>query len=706
MERLRTLWLEERQAAPLWAPVLIGLGVQIYFWLPAEPPGWTYSLVFAAPVLVWAIFWRRLSRYPLLGGALILLAVGLCLAGARARIVAAPVLPASIDATVEGTVREITRTATGRPRLVLDRLVIFGVGANATPERAQVSLLSERHLDGLRPGARVSIFARLGPPGGPVEPGGFDYRRNAWFKSLGAIGFARGAPAVIGDAGAPGLTRRLSIGLARFRAEISAGLRARLPGETGAFAAAVTVGDRAAVSREATEALRASNLAHLLAISGLHMGLVTALVFGAARLILAAIPHTARRWRTKRLAAIIALAAATGYLLISGASVATQRAYIMAVVALVAVIVNRPAITLRALGVAAILILVFRPESLVHVGFQMSFAATAAIIAGLDFARERGWTARLGEGGVGRRLAGYLLALTATSLLAGLATAPFAAFHFNRVANYGLIANLAAVPAMGFWVAPAALVAAALTPFGLEGWALQVMGRGIDAIMIAARFVAGLDGATRGVAAAPPVVLTLIALGGLGMCLGRWAFRWAGVALTVAGFLIWLGVDARPEALIAQDGRLMGVMGPDGRALDHAKAQSYAARNWLERDGDDANQEEAAARGGFAPGYEGSVATLSNGWKIANVLGRRPDPSGIEALCAPRVLILAPGASAAPSGPCRTLFGAGLSRLGALAIDADGDAVRIRTAAEEAGRRPWTLAAGGDESQTTGLATE
>lgn len=258
---------------------------------------------------------------------------------------------------------------------------------------------------------------------------------------------------------------------------------------------------------------------------------------------------------------------------------------------------------------------------------------------------------------------------------------------------------------MGFWVAPAALVAAALTPFGLEGWALQVMGRGIDAIMIAARFVAGLDGATRGVAAAPPVVLTLIALGGLGMCLGRWAFRWAGVALTVAGFLIWLGVDARPEALIAQDGRLMGVMGPDGRALDHAKAQSYAARNWLERDGDDANQEEAAARGGFAPGYEGSVATLSNGWKIANVLGRRPDPSGIEALCAPRVLILAPGASAAPSGPCRTLFGAGLSRLGALAIDADGDAVRIRTAAEEAGRRPWTLAAG-DESQTTGLATE
>lgn len=690
MERLRALWLKERPAFPLWTPVLVGLGIQIYFWAPAEPTGAVYVLALAPPILLWAFLRRRDRAVSVFALAIMLVAAGFALAGARARLVAEPVLATSIDAGVEGVIRDITRTASGRPRLVLDSLYIFGTPAGATPERAQISLSSEKHLSGLGPGKAVSLFARIGPPGGPVEPGAFDYRRNAWFKSLGAIGFARGAPAEIRSEAAPGPLRWLSIRLAAARAAISAGIRARMSGETGAFAAAVTVGDRAAVGKEATLALRESNLAHLLAISGLHMGLVTALVFGAARLFLAAVPYSGRRWRTKRLAAMIALAAATAYLLLSGASIATQRAYIMAVVALVAVLVNRPAITLRALAVAALTILILRPESLMHVGFQMSFAATAAIIAGFDFARERGWSAGLGSGGVTRRLTGYVLALAATSLLAGLATAPFAAFHFNRVANYGLLANLAAVPLMGFWVAPAGLISAALAPFGLEGAPLTVMGWGIDAIMRVARFVSGLEGAARGVAAAPGVVLTLITLGGLGLCLGRRALRWAGLATTAAGFLIWVAVDARPEALVAPEGRLIGVMGPDGRALDHPKTQSYAARNWLQRDGDDAAQAVAAARGGFVDGYKGSVGVLSNGWRIANVLARRPAPEKLAALCAPRTLIFAPGARQAPEGPCRAFVGARLARLGALAIDADGEGVRIRTAAEEAGRRPWT----------------
>ncbi|WP_340109173.1 ComEC/Rec2 family competence protein [Pikeienuella sp. HZG-20] len=707
MERLRALWLKERPAFPLWTPVLLGLGVQIYFWMPVEPAGAVYPLLLAPPVLLWALLRRRRRGAALFGVAVLLVAAGFSLAGARARLVAAPVLPASIDAGVEGVIRDVTRTAAGRPRLVLDQLYIFGLDAEATPARAQISLSSEAHLAGLAPGTTVSLFARLGPPGGPVEPGAFDYRRDAWFKTLGAIGFARGAPAVIPAEAAPGPLRWLSIRLAAIRAKISAGIRARMPGESGAFAAAVTVGDRAAVDKDATRALRESNLAHLLAISGLHMGLVTALVFGAARLLLAAIPYTGRRWRTKRLAALIALAAATAYLLLSGASVATQRAYIMAVVALVAVIVNRPAITLRALAVAALTILILRPESLTHVGFQMSFAATAAIIAGFDYARERGWSAHLGSGGPLRRIGGYVLALAATSLLAGLATAPFAAFHFNRVANYGLLANLAAVPLMGFWVAPAGLIAAALAPFGLEGAALTAMGWGIDAIMGVARFVAGLEGAARGVAAAPGIVLTLITFGGLGLCLGRRALRWAGLAATAAGFLIWVGVDARPEALVAPEGRLMGVMGPEGRALDHAKTQSYAARNWLQRDGDEATQAAAAARGGFTEGYAGSIGALSNGWRIANVLARRPAPAALAALCEPRVLIFAPGAAAPPEGPCRALIGEELTRLGAIAIDADGEDLRIRTVAEEAGRRPWTGAgAGSGDAGDVGAAAE
>lgn len=703
MKRLQALWRDERPAFPLWAPVMLGLGVQIYFWLPWEPSGWTYTLLLALPIMFGTAFWRALRAEPWIGAAVSLVVLGICIAGLRSALVAAPVLPASIDATVEGVVRGFSRTAGGRPRLLLDRLAIYGVESSATPARAQVSLLSERHLEGLAPGMRVSIFAKLGPPGAPVEPGGFDFRRDAWFKSIGAVGYARGAPATIAPDVEPGLLRRFGLGLAALRKTVADGLKARLPGETGAFAAAVTVGDRAAVGAESNEALRGANLAHLLAISGLHMGLLTVLVFGASRLVLAAIPYTARRWRTKRVAAAVALVAATGYLLISGASVATERAYVMALVAFVAVILGRRAVTLRALAVAALTILVIHPESLTHVGFQMSFAATAAIVAGFDFARERGWNARFAGGSPWRRALGYLIGLTATSLLAGLATAPFAAYHFNRVANYGLVANLVAVPAMGFWVAPSALLAALFAPFGLEGWALAAMGRGIEAIMAVARFVSGLPGATRGVPAAPGIVLTLIVLGGLGLCLGRRLFRWMGAAVALAGFVIWFAVDTRPEALAAAEGRLLGVMGPEGRALDSANRETYAARNWLERDGDGADRKEAAARKGFVRSYEGTTATLSNGWRVANVLGQRPAAAELARLCQNRVLIFAPSAKSAPGGGCIFLHGRSLAALGAISIDPDGEGLAIGTVLETEGRRPWTRYAADIEADTAGL---
>ncbi|MEM7523383.1 MAG: ComEC/Rec2 family competence protein [Pseudomonadota bacterium] len=697
-ELLIDLWRDERPAFPLWAPVFVGLGVQIYFWLPAEPSGWLFSGLFAAPVILWAGFWKRLQGHWLFALAVVLIALGFALGGARARLVEAPVLSASIDATIEGTIRSVGQTSSGRPRLVLDELVIFGREAETTPERAQIALQKQADLGDLTAGERISIFAQVGPPGGPVEPGGFDYRRTAWFLSLGAVGYAHGPPVRIDDGAAPGLMRRLSIGLARVRSDIAAGLRARLPGETGAFAAAVTVGERSGITRESVEALRESNLAHLLAISGLHMGIVTALVFGAARLILAAIPFTGRRWRTKRIAAGIALIAAVGYLCLSGASIATQRAFVMAAVALVAVIANRPAITLRALAVAALIILVLRPESLTHVGFQMSFAATAAIIAGFDYSRARGWSGRVTEGGLGARFAGYVLALAATSLLAGLATAPFAAFHFNRVAHYGLIANLAAVPTMGMWVAPSALIAAALAPFGADGIALAVMGRGIEAILWVARGVASLPGATSPVAAGPPIVLTLITFGGLALCLGRDKLKAAGLVVAVLGFVVWGAATTRPDVLIAPNARLIGVDGPQGRSLDHAKTQSYAARIWLQRDGDGAEQAVAAERGGFTKGRGVSETTLANGWRIVVLRSRRLKAEDIEAACAPRTLVLAPraprGGAPASSGACLILTGETLRGVGALALDLDGDGRRITTAATRAGSRVWTGSSG------------
>lgn len=690
MERLKAIWAEERRQLPLWTPVLLGLGVQIYFWLKVEPAYWIYAVTLAAPLLFFASLWRRVARYWLIGYMAMLIAIGFNLAGLRAHLVAAPVVQAALDATVEGRIAALTRSQTGRPRLVLEEVVVFGLTDAETPSRAQITLLGRDDLAGLAPGVWVSVFAQIGPPGAPAEPGGFDYRRTAWFEELGAVGFARGPAAIIEAPGRPDVLSRMALQIAVWRADLSAGIRAQLPGEEGAFAAAVIVGDRAGVSRESTQALRDSNLAHLLAISGLHMGLATALLFGASRLILALLPIPARRWRIKAIAAGIALAGAFAYLVLSGMSIATQRAFIMVAVALVAIMLNRPPITLRALAVAAMLILAFRPESLMHVGFQMSFAATAAIIAGFDWARQRGWSAWAQDGGPGRRIAVYIIALAGTSLLAGLATAPFAAFHFNRAANYGLIANLAAVPIMGFWVAPSALIAGALAPIGLEGWALAAMGKGIAVIMAVARFVAGLDGAIRPIAATAPVVLTLITLGGLGLCLGRMWMRWLSSCLVAAGLLAWLIVDVRPTLLVAPEGRLMGIRLEEGRVVDHPRAERYVASQWLKRDGDLADQEEAAERVGLGRGYSGGEALLPNGWRVMNVIKRRPDLARLSDLCQPRTVLIAPHAVNEVDGPCLFLYGDNLKEAGALAITPAKDGVKIVTAAQKAGRRLWT----------------
>jgi competence protein ComEC len=242
---LQELWRRERSAYPLWTPVLIGFGVQIYFWVSVEPESWLFVAGCAAPLLIWASLWRRLVRYWVLGLTLFLIGLGFAAAGVRAALVAAPVLEISLDATIEGWVVEVSRSQSGRPRIVIDDLVIYGIGENLTPARARITLRSTESVARLRPGTVVSVFAHLGPPGRPVEPGGFDFRRTAWFQSLGAIGYANGALAFLpsSEVAELSLVRRASAKLAGWWARISASLRAQMPGETGAIAAAVTVGD-------------------------------------------------------------------------------------------------------------------------------------------------------------------------------------------------------------------------------------------------------------------------------------------------------------------------------------------------------------------------------------------------------------------------------------------------------------------------------
>jgi len=657
----------QRGALMPWVPVFLGIGVGIYFVLPVEPSvtGWA-GLAGALALCLW-IIWRGGWRFPWLAAVALVLA-GLCLAGLRSATVAAPVLDWRYYGPVQGRIVEIDRSASDKPRLTLDRIVLERVAPADTPRRVRVSLHGQQGWIDPRPGQVLLVTAHLGPPQGPVEPGGFDFQRMAWFEGLGAVGYAR-TPALLWDDTA----RDRPVG--RLRHAIADHVRAVLSGARGAFAATITTGDRAAIPSETLDALRKANLAHLLAISGLHMGLMTGVAFSAIRALLAAVPGLALRRPIKKYAAVGALAVGAFYLALSGGNVATQRAFVMAAVMLLAVCLDRRAITLGAVAVAATIILVLRPEALTRPGFQMSFAATTALVAAFRAWRDHGPSG-------GGRWVKAAVAVVLSSGVAGLATAPYAASHFNMVPHYGLVANVLTVPLMGAVVMPAALLAGVLAPFGLSWVGLEVMGPAIGWILWVAQTVSDWPHAVSRVIAPPGAVLPLLSLGMLFLVLWQGRARFAGLVPAVAAMVLWTGAE-RPDFLIAPTGGLIGAWQEDGRILSKPRGDGFAARTWLENDGMVPDQEAASL-------WDASdtVTFRRAGFAVTQIMGRDAPPRARAACARDDVVVLRRAIPGLP-GRCRVIDEDLLRRTGALAIWLDAGGAQLVAARHVTGRRPW-----------------
>ncbi|SMX31538.1 ComEC/Rec2 family competence protein [Octadecabacter ascidiaceicola] len=570
-----------------WAPVLFGIGIAGYFAAPVEPAVLTTYSAFALSVALFGALVVCSERFSLWITVLALLSGGFAIAGLRTNMVAEPVLEFRYYGPIQGRIIEIDRSNSDAVRLTLDHVVLSRMEMQRTPATVRVSLHGEQGFFAPEPGQVVLMTGHLSPPSGPVEPGGFDFQRMAWFEGLGAVGYTR-TPVLLGaeaEEGAAGLW------VYRQRVAISAAVQDRLNGESGAFAAAIMTGDRSGMGQDSVNALRASNLAHLLAISGMHMGILAAFIFSTLRYAMALWPYAALHWPVKKIAAVGALVSAAGYLALSGGNVSTERAFVMVAVMLIAVLFDRRALTLRAVAIAAMIVLTLRPEALFGPGFQMSFAATTALVAVFGLMRQL-------ELPDVPRWVKSVCAVFLSSLVAGLATAPFAAFHFNQIAQFGLIANLLSVPLMGTLVMPAAVVATVFAPLGLEMIGLWVMDLGLRWILAVAHFVANQDAALRHVPTPGSEVLAMISLGGLFVVLWRGRLRWLGVAPVLSAFVLWHIVE-RPALLIADTGSLIGVMTPTGRAVSKERGESFAVGNWLENDGAPVAQVVAFSRDGL-----------------------------------------------------------------------------------------------------------
>ena len=295
------------------------------------------------------------------------------------------------------------------------------------------------------------------------------------------------------------------------------------------------------------------------------MAVVAGIVFFFIRAGLALMPPLASRHSIKKWAAAGALLTAAFYLVLSGASISTQRAFIMIAILLVGVMVDRPTLTFRTLAVAAFGVLLLTPEAIVHPSFQMSFAATLALIAGYQYGLP--WRAKpdtsLGARAAlwgGREIAG----LIAVSLLAGFATTPYAAYHFHRVAPYGVLANLLAMPVVSVWVMPMGILGVLTLPFGFDAIFWQLMGQGIDWMIAVVLWVTSLPGAVGHIRAFGTGPLLLGTAGLLLLCLLRTPLRLSGAVLVIVAAL-WAVTAPRPDVLVSADGQTAALRGGDGR---------------------------------------------------------------------------------------------------------------------------------------------
>jgi competence protein ComEC len=630
--------------AALWTPVAFGLGAAIYFGLKTEPPLWPLAAL-AAIGVIFAVAVQRFARMRAATTLAVLIAVVACgvFAGKlRTDLAARPVIPAGFGvATVDGWVMDVANPSASGERLVIAPVRIAGLSLAELPHRVRIVVPAGSVLG---PGASIRVTTLLDPPPGPAAPGAFDFARDAWFEGMGGVGLAMKPPTMITLAEPPWRLRvAMAINALRWSlAERLASDMARVMGtyDDGASGLAVTV----ATSHEdwlpdaSRDDLRASGLAHMLAIAGLHMAAVCGFAFFAIRLGVAAWPWLALRVSGKKVAAAGGLIVVVLYLTLSGAHPPARRAAITASVAFLAILFDRRAISLHSLSIAALLILVMQPEAVIQPGFEMSFCATAALVALAEV-----WPMPTRAAGLPwplaflQRARDWTIAAVMVSFVAGTATGPFAIQHFNRLANFGVPANLSAdlvasvvlMPALALGVTAEALgLGHAITdpPLFVAGW-------GARAIVGLAHLFAHAPHSGLAWSSAPFPALAISYLGIVFACLWRGKLRIIGIPLAAA-VALWPRPPA-PVAWIASDGNDAAIVSQHVEVALKPNVRTYATELWAQRRGcslpADAAKAQAALfdcdRNHCLP-KPGAAPAISAWWTR-----RKPKPDQLSALC-------------------------------------------------------------------------
>lgn len=665
-----------------WLAVAFGAGALLFLavadgpvFLPA-PFG--CGLVLAGTAF--ALRARAVAPALLLAAAFVFL--GFAAAATRTTSVAAPVLARTVIAPLHGFVEALEEREEGA-RLVVR---VTRLGEMAVPERPTRVRVSYRRADGLKPGDYIEAKARLLPPPEPARPGGYDFARDAYFRGIGAVGSLLGQAAVKPPPEPAPLSLRLAARLDEARNALTRRIAESNGGQAGAVAAALVTGKRGLIDQPTNDALRAAGIYHVVSISGLHMVLAAGVVFWLARALLALAPGLALSWPIKKIAAAFAMVGVTGYCAFSGWDLAAERSLVMTLVMLGAILVDRPALSLRNLALAALISLTREPEGLLGPSFQMSFGAVAGLIACARLIDGRLWNPE-GAGPVTRALAWCLatvIGTLATTLVAQIATAPFATYHFQTVQPFGLVGNALTLPLVSLVVMPAAVLGILATPFALDRPVWWTMGLAVRGMIDISTWIEGFDRATLVLPAFGPCALGLMTVALLLLVLPVSGLRWLGLAPGLLGIAL-AASPVRPDLYVDREGGGAALRGADGRLVVLGKPPAFVLEQWLKADGDGRSRDEPGLSAGARCDKLGCVGHGPGGVSVALVRDKRAFPED----CARASVVVS--RLAAPPGCAAThvLDRIFLAAHGATVLRFTPEGVVVETAKRPGETRPW-----------------
>ena len=569
----------EKESLILWVPVFFASGICTYFYMPSEVSihyPLTFLIIFAFMAMFFkqskSIFWFFIICF--------IVNLGFITTSLRAKIVDSPILAKEIKvAKVDAVIKNISIYNEKR-RFILGELHIENLASENTPKL--IRLTAHTKYSGAKIGNSISVSANLRPPPAPAIPDGYDFARSSYFKGIGAVGYAL-SDFTIKEPQSKNFSIAKYINL--IRQKITDNILRNMEGDNKYIATSLITGERGGIKKDVLEDIRTAGIAHILAISGMHLSLVAGIFFILTYSILPFFTKIAVRFNPRKIAAFVAIFGSFTYLLISGMPISAQRAFIMTSMILLAIIIDRVSTPMRSMALAAMVVMVITPEAILTPSFQMSFAAVAALIASYEYATRSYIRAK--DQSIFERIAIYFFGVIFSTIIASMATAPFAIYHFNHFSSYGLFTNLVAIPVTSFLIMPSAVISLFLMPINLEQIGFLPMSWGIDILVATAKYIAALPEAKHTLPSISPIAFVLIVIGFLWFTLWQDKWRKYGILIILLGGVLNLLVKA-PDILIGREGEIFALKNDENKWLFSSSGKGrYVKDLWLRNLGEE-----------------------------------------------------------------------------------------------------------------------